>query len=209
MQYMFEHFGVTVGAITGALAARGKQVDLFGVIVLSFVTSFGGGSLRDLALGTSPVFWVQDSWFVVNAFITAVLTFYLVRWHELPQTVLLIADAFVLAFFTLIGTRKGLAVSHTGTIAVAMGVVTGVMGGVLRDMMMGEIPMVFRREIYLYATAAFFGAAVFVFLCQIPDYAGLDMVISIATTLLLRLAGIRWRITLPLFRPKNTPVPPP
>ena len=206
MQYIFEHFGVAVAAITGVLAARGKQVDLFGVIVLALVTAFGGGTIRDLTLGTStPVFWVQDPSFFLNAAITAIVTFYLVRYQELPATVLMVADAFVLALFTMVGARKGLAAHAAPMIAVAMGVITGVAGGILRDLLMGEIPLVFRPAICLYATAAFFGASVFVLLQRWSPDPQINMIAGTAATLLLRLAGIRWRIALPVFRPRNTP----
>jgi uncharacterized membrane protein YeiH len=204
MQYYLEHFGVMIAALTGVLAARGKQVDLFGVIVLALVTAFGGGTIRDLALGDVPVFWVKDSRFFLNAGITAVVVFYLVRFHELRATVLLVADAFALALFTMLGTRKGLAFAAAPPIAVAMGVITGVAGGILRDLLIGEIPLVFRPEIYLYATAAFFGATVFVLLGRWSPDAQLNMILGTSSVLLLRLAGIRWRIALPVFRPKNS-----
>jgi uncharacterized membrane protein YeiH len=202
VQYYLEHFGVTVAAITGVLAARGKQVDLFGVLVLALVAAFGGGTIRDVLLGNLPVFWTADQTFILNATGTAVVTFYLVRYHELPMSVLMVADAFALALFTMIGTRKGLAFHVAPAIAVIMGVTTGVAGGIMRDMLTGEIPLVFRREIYLYATAAFGGASAFVALnlCSLdPKW---NAIISTLVTLSLRLAGIRWRITLPLFRPK-------
>jgi uncharacterized membrane protein YeiH len=202
MQYLLEHFGVSVAAITGVLAARGKQVDLFGVLVLALVTAFGGGTMRDLLLKDGTVFWIQDTNYLVNAALTAVVTFYLVRFHELPRTVLLVADAFALALFTMIGTRRG--VPYGPLIAMLMGVITGVVGGILRDLLLGEIPLVFRREIYLYATAAFFGAAVFVGLAYVSPNAQLNMIVGTAATLLLRLAGIRWRITLPVLRPRNS-----
>lgn len=204
MEYYLEQFGVSVAAITGVLAARGKRVDLFGVLVLAFVTAFGGGTVRDLLLGSLPVFWTADQSFVINATVTAVLTFYLVRYHELPSTVLMVADAFVLALFTMMGTRKGLACHVAPPIAVIMGVTTGVAGGILRDLLIGEIPLVFRWEIYLYATAAFGGASCFVLLYQynLAD-ARSNAIVSTLVTLLLRLAGIRWRIRLPVFRPKN------
>jgi uncharacterized membrane protein YeiH len=203
MHYILEHFGVTIAAITGVLAARGKQVDLFGVIVLALVTAFGGGTVRDLMLKDSPVFWTEDANFLINAALTAVVTFYLVRYHELPGTVLLVADAFVLALFTMIGTRKGLGTGVAPLIAIVMGVITGVVGGILRDLLIGEIPLVFRREIYLYATAAFFGASLFVGLARCSANPQLNMVVGTGATLLLRLAGIRWRIALPMFRPKT------
>jgi uncharacterized membrane protein YeiH len=202
VQHLLEHFAVSVAAITGVLAARGKQVDLFGVLVLALVTAFGGGTVRDVLLGNLPVFWTADQSFILNASITAVVTFYLVRFHELPVSVLMVADAFALALFTMIGTRKAAAVSVAPAIVVIMGVTTGVAGGILRDLLIGEIPLVFRREIYLYATAAFGGALCFVLLHQYGAGAQMSAIVSLLATLLLRLAGIRWKIQLPMFRPK-------
>jgi uncharacterized membrane protein YeiH len=205
VQHLLEHFAVSVAAITGVLAARGKQVDLFGVLVLALVTAFGGGTVRDVLLGNLPVFWTADQSFILNASITAVVTFYLVRFHELPVSVLMVADAFALALFTMIGTRKAAAVSVAPAIVVIMGVTTGVAGGILRDLLIGEIPLVFRREIYLYATAAFGGALCFVLLHQYGAGAQMSAIVSLLATLLLRLAGIRWKIQLPMFRPKLMP----
>ena len=203
MQLFLEHFAVSTAAITGVLAARGKQVDLFAVIVLALVTAFGGGTIRDLLLGAHPVFWMDSPGFILNAFITAVVTFFLVRFRELPTAVLMVADAFALALFTMVGARKGLLLEVHPYIAVIMGVITGVAGGMMRDLLIGEIPLVFRRQIYLYATAAFCGASFFVVLKQWSHNPPLNMILGTSVTLLLRLAGIKWRIGLPLFRPKN------
>ena len=205
MEYILEHIGVSIAAITGVLAARGKQVDLFGVLVLALVTAFGGGTIRDVLLGKLPVFWMADQRYILNASVTAVVMFYLVRYHELPGLVLMVADAFAMALFTMIGTRKGVAFPVAPTIAVMLGVITGVAGGILRDLLIGEIPLVFRREIYLYATAAFGGAVAFVALThQDPANGKWNAILSTLVTLLLRLAGIKWRIRLPMFRPKFT-----
>ena len=105
-QSVIDHFGVAVAAVTGVLAARGKQVDLFGVIVLAIVTAFGGGTIRDLTLGDVPVFWAKEPWFVINAALTAVITFCLLRYRDLPTAALLVADAVVLACFTMAGARR-------------------------------------------------------------------------------------------------------
>jgi uncharacterized membrane protein YeiH len=204
MEYYLEHFGVTVGAISGVLAARGKQVDLFGVLVLAIVTALGGGTVRDVLLGSHPIFWISDQIYLINAAATAVVMFYLVRFHELPVMALLVADAFVLALFTMIGARKGIVLGIPSSICVMMGVTTGVAGGILRDLLIGEIPLVFRAEIYLYATAAFGGASCFVLLSEYGVNAQWNAIVSTAVTLLLRLAGIRWRIRLPMLRPKTT-----
>jgi uncharacterized membrane protein YeiH len=204
MQYVLEHFGVGVAAITGVLAARGKQVDLFGVIVLAVVTAFGGGTLRDLLVGDVPVFWIRDPNFLLSATGVALVTFFGARLHEFPGSVLLVADAFALALFTMIGAKKALAFGVSPSIAVAMGVITGVVGGIMRDVLTGEIPLVFRREIYLYATAALCGAVVFVLLARwLPERQQFSMVLAAGTTLVLRLAAIRWKLGLPVFRHRS------
>ena len=199
MQVILEHLGVAVAAITGVLAARGKRVDLFGVLVLAMVTAFGGGTLRDLSLGIRPVFWVSDSSFVITVTATAILTFFIARARELPGNVLLIADACALALFAMGGTQKALLAGAAPHIAVAMGVITGVAGGMFRDALIGRIPLVFGKEIYLYATAALAGSVVFVILERAWPGAPMNLPIGAFIALALRLAGIRWRLTLPLF----------
>lgn len=199
MQAVLEHLGVAVAAITGVLAARGKRVDLFGVLVLAMVTAFGGGTARDLALGATPVFWVSDSTFVITVTVTALVTFFVARARELPGNVLLVADACALAFFTMVGTQKALVFHAAPHLAIAMGVITGVAGGMIRDVLVGRTPLVFHREIYLYATAALAGAIVFVILQKSWPGAWANLPAGALVTLVLRLAGIRWRLTLPVF----------
>ena len=196
---LLEHFGVAVGAVTGVLAAREKRVDLFGVLVLALVTAFGGGTLRDVLVGDLPVLWLRGPELLLTVTCTALLTFFVARFQKPPHRALLIADAFVLAVFAMIGTRKGLALGFSAPVCVLLGVVTGVAGGIFRDVLMGEVPLVFRREIHLYATAALSGAA----LCVGLHLAGLS---ETATTLAgatlvlgLRLAGIYWKLSLPVF----------
>jgi uncharacterized membrane protein YeiH len=210
MQPLIEHFGVAVGAITGALAARGKKVDLFGVLVLALVTAFGGGTIRDLVLGERPIFWVRDGSYVITAAVAGLITFFIARIRDLPRNILLIADAFALAFFTVLGAEKALAFDVAPQIAVAMGVITGVAGGMCRDVLMSEVPLVFRREIHLYATASAIGAGFFVAMRHwLPGRAG-ALLAGTLVTLALRLAGIRWRLGLPEFDgppPDDTPRP--
>ncbi len=200
MQYFLEHFGVGVAAITGVLAARGKGVDLFGVIVLAVVTAFGGGTLRDVMLGNVPVFWVRDPNFLLTASGVAVVAFFAARFYEIPANVLQVADAFALALFTMIGVKKALALNVSPAIALAMGVITGVVGGILRDLLAGEIPLVFRPAIYLYATAAFCGAVVFLILQRWSLGEHADMIVASSVTLAMRFAAIRWKLGLPVFR---------
>ena len=203
MRYVFEHLGVAVCAITGALAAKNKRVDLFGVVVLALVTALGGGTLRDLILGIRP-FWTADVSFVFNATAAAFGTFLAVRFCEMPSTTLLLADACGLALFTMIGAERALAFSASSTVAVVLGVMTGVAGGIIRDVLTGEIPLVFRSGIYLYATAALCGAAVFVVVAPVLSPLASQSV-AVAVTLGLRLAAIRWRLQLPEFQAREKP----
>jgi len=203
LQYYLEHFGVGVAAITGVLAARGKRVDLFGVVVLALVTAFGGGTIRDCTLGSLPVFWVKDPNFIYTAVAAAGFTFLVGRHHEFPQTVLLVADAFALALFTMLGLTKAATFFPSPAIWVTMGVITGVAGGIMRDLLVGEIPLVFRREIYLYATAALIGSLVYVVLAKWSGAERANLVAGVLVILLLRLAGIRWKLSLPVFVPHD------
>jgi uncharacterized membrane protein YeiH len=199
LQQPLEHFGIAVAAVTGVLAARGKRIDLFGVLVLALVTAFGGGSVRDLLVGDTPVVWLRSSTFLFNALATAMLTFFIARLWNLPRQVLLVADAFAMALFTMIGARKGVVLEFSAAVAVLLGVVTGVAGGILRDVLIGEVPLVFQPEIHLYATAAMAGAIVFTVLDRLGVIEPVATVVGVALVFGLRLAGIRWRLSLPVF----------
>ena len=206
MQYYLEHTGTIVAAIAGVLAAKGKQVDLFGVIVLGLVSALGGGTTRDLILDIQPVFWVADSSFVLTATLGALVAFVAARFCNLSGALLLYADACGLALFTVIGVEKGLALGVSPTIAVVMGVITATVGGMIRDVLTGEIPFVFRRQIYLYATACLCGALVFVHLRPWVE-AGTLRFLAMGVTLSLRLAGIWWKLQLPEFQSREGQLP--
>jgi uncharacterized membrane protein YeiH len=202
-QLMLEHLGIFVAAITGVLAARGKGVDLFGVLVLALVTSFGGGTTRDLLVGDLPVVWLRSPWYLVNASAVAVLTFVICRFRALPEKVLLIADAFTLAFFTMLGAEKGVMREFSAPVIVLLGVVTGVAGGIFRDVLLGTVPMVFRAEIRLYATAALCGSLAYVALNAYGIAGPTAVAIGAAVVLVLRLAAIYWKISLPIFQARE------
>ena len=208
-QFYLEDFGVAVAAITGVLAARGKRVDLFGVIVLALVTALGGGTIRDCTIGDFPVFWARTPSYVFIATAAAVVAFYLERAREFPRSVLLVADAFALALFTIVGQQKALDFHVGAAISVAMGVITGVAGGILRDLLLGEIPLVFRPEIHLYATAAFAGAVVNVLLERWSPAVRTNMIVGIVAILAISLAGMRWHLSLPVYDPHQTDQIPP
>jgi len=130
MDYPLQHFGVVVGAISGVLAAGGKRIDLFGVIVLGLVAALGGGTLRDvvlgpdLSLGCSAVFWIRDSNYVITGIAASVVMFFIARRWAMPKKLLAVADAFVLAAFTILGAEKALAFHACGVYAFVLGVIT-------------------------------------------------------------------------------------
>jgi uncharacterized membrane protein YeiH len=199
VRYVLEHLAVVFGAATGALAARGKGIDLFGVIVLGLVTAVGGGTLRDVVLDV-PVFWVQDSSFILTGAVAAGVMFCLARYVAPSSVPLLIVDAFSLAFVATLGTHKTFGLQHTGTVCVVFGVVTGVAGGMFRDVLLGEVPLVFRPNIYLYATAALIGAIAYLLAASQSPNSPLNLAIGATVILVLRLAAIRWRLHLPVLQ---------
>ncbi|OYW76734.1 MAG: hypothetical protein B7Z37_07430 [Verrucomicrobia bacterium 12-59-8] len=201
-----EYSAVAVCAITAVLAAEGKEMDLFGVIVLALVTAVGGGTIRDLCLGVRPLFWIEQPMYLWTALIAAVATFVMVRFVHPPHRLLAVADAFGLALFGIAGTEKALMFGTPAIVAILLGIVTGVAGGVLRDVLRNEVPWVFRSEVNLYATAVFAGAMVFVLLRRNLPPSESHRYIGMAFILVLRLAAMRWNLRLPMFqtRPKSS-----
>jgi uncharacterized membrane protein YeiH len=198
-----EYVAVAVSAISAVLAAEGKRMDLFGVMVLALVTAVGGGTLRDLCLGVRPLFWIEQPLHLWTAIISALVAFVWVRFMRMPARMLDVADAFGLALFGIAGTEKALYFGVPGVVAVLLGIVTGVAGGILRDVLRREVPLVFQVEIELYATAVFAGSAVFVMLQSWLPPAEVHRYIGMAVILLLRLAAMHWKWRLPAFRSRS------
>jgi uncharacterized membrane protein YeiH len=155
---IFDLMGVFVFALSGALAAARKQMDIFGYIVLAVLPAVGGGTVRDLVLNTS-VFWVEQSIYILVAVGAGVLTFLVSVRVGSRYTVLEWADAIGLSLFCVLGASKALALTGDPVLAVTLGVVTAVVGGILRDVVCAEIPLILKREIY--ATAAMIGSIVY------------------------------------------------
>jgi uncharacterized membrane protein YeiH len=204
MLYAFELFGVMTFAMSAAIMSRDKRLDGFGVFVLAAVTSVGGGTLRDQILGRTPVFWVQDPTYIYVIIGSVLLTALLGRLRLLPRRALLVADAFGLAIATLIGTQRAMDVGADIAICLMMGVMTGTAGGILRDLLSAEVPLVLRREIY--AVASLIGALVFYALTLWWGVAfDLAATAAVATTFGLRMAAIRWNWQLPNPVPQLSP----
>lgn len=195
---LLDHFGVSVSALSGVLAAREKGLDLFGVLVLALVTALGGGSVRDMLAGDGAVVWLLAPGIFYTVCIVALVAFVVCHWWEPPQTLFQVADALALCFFAVAGTRKGLNLNFAPAVSIALGVTTGVAGGILRDTLLGRVPLVFQKHTYFYATAALFGGCVYAVLREPLGDAHATW-ISVSAAILLRLSAIRYRISLPAF----------
>lgn len=194
---LIEFAGVAVFAVSGALAAGRKSLDLLGVIVIATVTASGGGTIRDLLLDRT-VFWIARPEFLVVTFAAALLTIPYVRYSRPPEKFLQIADALGLALFSIAGARIALALDAGGLIAVVMGTITGAFGGVLRDVLCNEIPMILRKG-QIYATAAIIGCGLLVALDHLGVAANVADAAGSTTVALLRLAAIAFDLSLPVF----------
>lgn len=193
MLNLLDIFGTAVFAITGSLVGKRKQMDIFGVIVIALVTALGGGTLRDILLGNLPVFWISRPEIIVVCVVSAVFTFFTSSRLAFPRRTLLLADAIGLATFSVIGAQT--AISFHPIIAIIMGGMTGTAGGIIRDLLSDEIPVILRRDIY--ATAAMSGAGVFVLLYHAGFNEDWALIIGAIVTLSIRLLAIRHRWNLP------------
>lgn len=191
-------FGTAIFAISGVLLAGRLKMDPFGVIVLASVTAIGGGTIRDMALGATPVFWITDTNYLLVIFITCILTMLIIRKPKrLPWYILPVSDAIGLAVFVGIGVEKALKYNADPMVAVIMGVITGCGGGIIRDVLAREVPMILRSEVY--ATACILGGIVHTSSLTFNIEGPTSMLLGVATTLIIRLAAIRWHLSLPTF----------
>lgn len=200
--YIFQLAGVAACAASGALSAGRKSLDFIGVMVISLAAAVGGGTLRDLLLDRNPVFWLADNFYLYVSIGSGLLTWVYTRRWSPPMRLLLTVDAVGLALFTITGTQIAEQMEQTVVICLAMGVITGVAGGVLRDILCGEIPMTFRRS-ELYASAALLGSGVYLVLEETPLPVDVSAMVGAGTIFLLRLAALRWNWHLPVFEFKD------
>jgi uncharacterized membrane protein YeiH len=180
-------------------------MDLFGVVVIAVITAVGGGTVRDLLLDRRPIFWIEDPTYLLVCVLAAGATLAYARFLRPPRGSLLVADAFGLAVFTFIGALAAYEAGVPAPIVVLMGTVTGVAGGIMRDVLCREVPLILRREIY--ATAAIAGATVFVVLTALGTTGPLAALPTVATVFGLRLTALRLDLHVPSPRPKDEESP--
>jgi uncharacterized membrane protein YeiH len=195
-----DYAAVAVLALTGALIAAKKEMDIFGFILLGTVTGVGGGTIRDTLLDDLPVFWVKDPTYVSICIAASALTFFIAHYFTKSRAMLLLRlDAIGVAAFAVRGAEK--AIDAGFLVAVIMGVITATFGGIIRDILSGEIPLILRKEIYV--TAAFAGAATYAGLLAAglePAFAGFT---GFIVALAVRLLALQFNWSLPIYKPKS------
>jgi uncharacterized membrane protein YeiH len=192
--------GIAVFAASGALVASRKQMDAVGFVLMAVITGLGGGTLRDLLLGRTPVFWLRTPELVAVAVCVAVLVFFLAPRIENRYRTLLWADAVGLSLYAVLGAEIALIYGANPWAAVILGVVTATFGGIARDIVCNEVPLILQREIY--ATAAAAGAATFILLRLNGTWREPAFALGVTTCFVIRAAALRYGWSLPAYRPR-------
>jgi uncharacterized membrane protein YeiH len=192
---IFDYTGTLVFAISGTLTAANKRLDFFGATVIGFVTAVGGGTLRDMMLGDTPVAWMRTSNYFLVIVIGILITIMFSRQVMKLRRTLFLFDTIGIAIFTIIGLNKALAFGIHPPLAVIMGITSAVVGGIIRDTLTNEVPLIFQKEIY--ATACIVGALVYLILNYFDVSEVINQSITILTIIAIRLVAVRYNISLP------------
>jgi len=193
--YILDILGTLAFAISGALVASDQKLDLFGVIIIAFVTAVGGGMLRDVLINAHPINWIGDLNYLYVIFIAVFLTF-LFKSKILPLSkTLFLFDTVGISVFTLLGLQKGLNFDLHPLIALIMGMISAVFGGVLRDVLTNKIPLIFEKEIY--ASACLAGGITYLLLKKTPITDNLNFIVSASVIITIRLIAVKFNLELP------------
>ena len=188
-------------AVSGAFFAMEKKLDPFGVLIISFVTAIGGGTLRDIMIGNLPVGWLKDGTATLVIFAAAIGTMLFGQWLKKINTTLFLFDALGLGLFTIIGIEKAMQLNFSVGVCIALGTITASFGGVIRDVLLNNVPLVFRKEIYALASIA---GGLFYFLLRNSSLDNdVAKIICILFIFIIRLLAVKFRWTLPAFYARN------
>ena len=196
--YFFDLIGTFVFAISGTLSAANKKLDLFGAFFTGFTTAIGGGTLRDLILGNFPVAWISDLNYFLVIVLGVFITFLFKRIIMRLKKTLFLFDTIGIGVFTIIGIEKALSLSIHPVLAVIMGLFTAVMGGVIRDTLCNDIPLIFRKEIY--AVACIFGGLLFLLLKYLQIDPTVNLFVTVASIIAFRIVCIKYKLSLPVLK---------
>lgn len=195
MFYTIDILGTIAFAISGVLVAFNKKMDLFGILIIAFVTAVGGGTLRDLLIGNTPVSWMRDMNYTYAILGSAIFAIIFRGKINYLRTSLFLFDTIGIGLYTVIGVEKGLNAELHPVICIALGTMTACFGGVIRDILCNEIPVIFRKEIY--ATACILGGLTYFILNEFPIKTNFVFVIAGLVVIVTRLLAVKFKITLP------------
>ncbi|MDF2189708.1 trimeric intracellular cation channel family protein [Paraflavitalea sp. CAU 1676] len=199
MEYNFlniiDILGTIAFAASGAFSAMERKLDPFGVVILSFVTAIGGGTLRDMLIGNTPVAWLRNEVTALVILATAFITLFFGQYVKQFHKTLFLFDAMGLGVFTLIGVEKGLQMHLSPGICIALGTITACFGGVIRDVLLNNVPLIFQREIY--ASACIIGGSLYLLLQQTPLNDDINAILAIIMIVVIRIVAIRYKLMLP------------
>jgi uncharacterized membrane protein YeiH len=198
LQYAFELTGTFVFAISGALAIREREHDLFGAGFTGFITAIGGGTVRDILLDSYPLVWISDIWFLYSILLGILIAFIFPSFLSRLRKTFFLFDTLGIAFLTVLGVEKALSLGVRPEIAAIMGMFSAVMGGVIRDTLTNEIPILFRKEVY--ASACLAGAILYLVLNYYGVLRNYNMLISISLIISIRLISMKYKLSLPRLR---------
>lgn len=199
--YTLDLLGTAAFAISGALFAINKRMDPFGVFIIAFVTAVGGGTLRDILIGRTPVTWMQDLNYIYVILISGIVSIVLRKKIAYLSKSLFLFDTIGLGIFTIIGTEIGIQNDLHPIISVSLGVLTATFGGVIRDTLSNEIPLIFHKEIY--ATACIVGSVSYLILNQLNINANINHAITTLIIIAIRLIAVKFKLQLPTFYSKK------
>lgn len=188
---------ITAEAMSGALAAGRRNMDVFGVVVIAFVTALGGGTIRDMVLGNYPVGWTQHPEYVYLVIAAGLLTTVVARYLHRLKRVFLLLDAMGLIAFSVIGCSVAQSLGYAAVVSIMAGMLTGISGGILRDVLCNQVPVVFRRE--LYASVSLTVCVLFLLLQRVPMNPDVGIALCFAAGLAFRLLAIHFKWRLPVF----------
>ncbi|MFZ6664929.1 trimeric intracellular cation channel family protein [Peijinzhouia sedimentorum] len=195
IQYIFELCGTFVFAISGALAVQHREHDLFGAGFTGFITAIGGGSLRDILLGSYPLAWIGDINFLYAILVGVLVTFVFFKMVNKLRRTMFLFDTLGIGFFTVLGVEKALSLGVKPEIAAIMGMFSAVMGGVIRDTLTNEVPILFRKEIY--ASACLAGAIMYLLFNELGMAREYNLFVSMSIVVAIRLCAVKLKLSLP------------
>lgn len=195
MIQVLDILGLIAFAASGVLVALHKRMDPFGVLIIAFVTAIGGGTIRDLLLGLTPVSWMQDILYTVVIFSSTIAVVVFRKYLDYLRKSMFLFDTIGIGLYTVIGIEKGINAGLHPIICVSLGTITACFGGVLRDILCNEIPVIFRKEIY--ATACIIGGLLYFALMELSVKPDIVFVVSCIGVILIRLIAVRFKISLP------------